>query len=50
MLDGMQHNKQPIYPPDVLSNGMEVVEAIINRQGEELFVINEYFGNRKDSM
>jgi hypothetical protein len=50
MLDDKCDYESPDYQSDVLSIGIEVVEAISSRQGEERFIINEYFGKGLDSV
>lgn len=36
--------ENPDYQSEMLSLGIEVVEAITSKQGEERFIINEFFG------
>lgn len=48
LLNDKREFENPDHQSDVLSIGIEVVEAITNRQGEERFIINEYFGKGMD--
>ncbi len=39
-----ENYESPDYQSEILGIGIEVVEAINSKQGEERFIVNEYFG------
>jgi len=48
LLDDKFNYENPDYQSEILNIGIEVVEAITSRQGEERFIINEHFGKGID--
>lgn len=44
IIDDEKHYESPDFQSEVLDIGIEVVEAISFDQGEERFIVNEYFG------
>jgi hypothetical protein len=44
MLEDDENYESPDFQSEILDIGIEVVEAINSKQGEERFIVNEYFG------